>query len=439
MRTKNTVLIIGMFLVAMLNVSAEVQIDSVSIEPAHIEAGDEVDIHVKYHEAPTKRDVFTGKTKDTSGASILSQDLNTAYTARLVAVDELGKEHVRIFEAKRKVGHLFVGESWSSAFKAKISEAAPAADYRMEFQITPTDLDGEAIGTDRVYKFTVPVKGSAKFSVHASNILKLGGENAFEVKITNVGGGTARHVSATINVSDPLTIIGAGEAYLGTLNARGEDEASYRISVKSSATPGPVNVPLRIKYTDENGNEVMLEKTIGANIEGEPDIQVVLDGTELLKPGAKGTVTLDVINRGFVDAKFLSLKLSPAEGYTVESSSEVYIGNLDSDDSETEDYTIKIADNIGAGKIQLKASVEYKKENLDQVYNKDFTLELTVLSAADFAAASAQNGGQQQVTTYLLVIPAIIVGYLVLWVLFRIIGAITGLLDRFIFKRRTKG
>lgn len=439
MRTEKTILILGMFLVALLNASAQVQIDSVSIEPAHIEAGDEIDIHVKYHEAPTKRDVFSGHTKDTSGQNILHVDPNTSYIARLVAVDELGKEHVQIFEAERKVGHLFVGESWTSAFKAKISEAAPAADYRMEFQITPTDFEGEAIGTDRVYKFIVPIKGSAKFSVHASNTLTLGGERAFKVKITNVGGGTARHVSATINVSDPLTIIGAGEAYLGTLSAGGEDEASYRISVKSSATPGPVNVPLRIKYTDENGEEITLEKTIGANIDGEPDIQMVLDEAELLKPGAKGTVTLGVINRGFVDAKFLSLKLSPAEGYTVESTSEVYIGNLDSDDSETEDYMIKIADNIGAGKIQLKASVEYKKENLDQVYNKDFTLELTVLSAQDYAAASAQNGGQQQMTTYLLIIPGIIVGYLVIWVLFRIIGAITGLLDRWIFKRRTKG
>lgn len=223
MKTETTLLVLGIFLASMLNTAAEVQIDSVSIDPAHIEAGDEVDIHVKYHEAPTKRDVFSGKTKDASGQSILSQDPNTSYTARLVAVDELGKQHVQIFEAERKVGHLFVGESWTSAFTAKISEAAPAADYRMEFQLRPTDLDGKVIGTDRVYKFTLSVKGAAKFSVQAGNMLALGNENAFNVKITNVGGGTARHVSATINVSDPLTIIGAAEAYLGTINARGED------------------------------------------------------------------------------------------------------------------------------------------------------------------------------------------------------------------------
>ena len=439
MKRKNIVLALSVLMLMSAATYAEVQIDSVSIEPSHIEAGDEVDVYVKFHEAPNKRDVFTGAKKGTSGGNAITDDPNTYYTAVLMAKGELAKDYVRIFESEKNVGHLFTGESWTTPFKLKISEAAEAADYRMEFQVIQKNINGEKTGIARFHEFTVPIRGSAKFSIEAINDLKLGNSNTFKVTVKNVGGGTARHVQATINASDPLTILDAGEAYIGTLKARDEASITYKVSVKSSAMLGPVTIPLKIAYTDDTGTENMLTKTLGATITGKPDISIVLDSSEALKPGSMGVVTLDVINRGFVDVKFLSIRLMPSDVFTLNSSEEVYIGNLDSDDSESQDFTVKIANGASPGKIPLRVQVEFKKENIDRVYTKDETVELTVFSEAEYLEASKANGGQQDPTTYLLIIPGIIIAYLVVWVIFRIIGLITGLLDKKVFKRRTSG
>jgi len=47
------------------------------------------------------------------------------------------------------------------------------------------------------------------------------------------------------------------------------------------------------------------------------------------------------VNKGFAQVKFLNLKMLSTENYDVTSATEAYVGNLDSDSSDSQDFQIQ--------------------------------------------------------------------------------------------------
>ena len=97
-----------------------------------------------------------------------------------------------------------------------------------------------------------------------------------------------------------------------------------------------------------------------------------------------GQITFKIVNKGFADARFVSIKAVP-EGYTLLSEDEVYIGTVSSDDFETASFDV-IFKKTNA---DFKAIVEYKNsdnslktENINlplTVYSKERALELGII------------------------------------------------------------
>ncbi|MFH1835299.1 MAG: hypothetical protein ABH851_03820 [Methanobacteriota archaeon] len=409
---------------------AEIKIDSLALDPQMIEAGDEVDVYVKFHQATLKRDVFT---KDGVLAAE-QEDKNVFYKTKLIPTSDLASKYITLIEGEKNVGHLFIGESWNSPFKVKVSEGAPAANYKMQFQIIKTDPEGVEKGIDRLYDFTIPVKGIVVFDVSSTDDLRIGSEGTIKLSVRNVGGGTARHVTVKLGELDSLTVLDAAERHLDSFEGKEEKTVTYKISVDSTATVTAKKIPLFIGYLTDNGLPVLINKTIGVQITGEPSIEVTLDEAEELVGGMEGTVSIRVINNGFIDAKFLEMSLSETQDYTVESAESTYLGNLASDDFESEEFIIKPSKNT-EGEIPLTVTVVYKMANSDKLLSKSFTTKVKVLSESEYRENEQSNGSSSQVQAALLAIPAIIVVYLVLWFVVKIVGAITNLLNKKIFKR----
>ena len=106
--------------------------------------------------------------------------------------------------------------------------------------------------------------------------------------------------------------------------------------------------------------------------------------TENPVEGQKGSVTLKIVNKGFADAKFFSVKVLP-DGLTLLSEDEVYIGEVASDDFETATFDV-LFNKVNA---DLTAIVEYKDfdnklvtETINlpvKVYSKEKALELGII------------------------------------------------------------
>lgn len=413
---------------------AQVRFDSVSMEPTYIEPGDDVEFYVKFHEGLSKREILVTPTKDSERLPVGDEAMKY-YKALIVPKDDATDKYVIIKERQRNVGHMFPGETWTTPFEIHVSDKAPATTYTLTFEVLKTNIDGTEEGEVILSRdLSFNVQGTPKISIDSDSQLKAGEITDFNVKLTNVGGGTARHVTVGLNATSPLSILKSASVYVGDMSGKTSREVTYQMHVDSSADPKAYNVPVLITYVDRNGATQMVGQLIGVKIASMPMVSASLDSQDDFMAGTEGAVTVSVVNEGFVDAKFLSVELVETNEYTVTSNSDVYIGNLASDDFETEDFEIKVADGV-SGKIPLKVKVKYTEENNNERHIEEPKIELNVLSAGEYYKKHPKANGTQQLMSVVMVIPALVIGYIVLWLLFKIVGAITGFIDRKVFRR----
>jgi len=435
MKTRNLILLMLASLALITSSSAEVRVDSLSIDPYHIEAGDKVDIYVKIHESLIKRDVWSGGTSTDKGYQVTQDDPDVFYYAELMASTDLTRDYITFVEGTRRIGHLFPGESWTIPFSIKVSEDAPSADYELEVDIMTKNAKTGAEDSARSYAFTVHVKGVVKFNVEAENTLTVGKVNKVKLRLSNMGSGKAKHVTVSANASTPLTVLDAGEVYIGAMKGGDKSDIKFNVNVDSDAKLGSYEIPIKIEYVSEGGEKMVIPQKIGVRVDGTPDISIVLDSEDDLKSGSSGEVVLNIVNNGFIDAKFLTVRLKSTEDYTVTSSAEKYIGNLASDDFENQEFMIDISKTAEAGSMPLKVVLEYKKDNSNTLETMESTVNVNILSESEYLKVIKSNGSNVNAKTMLLAIPGLIIVYLLIWFTVKVIGAVTDLLNRKLFKR----
>ena len=93
-----------------------------------------------------------------------------------------------------------------------------------------------------------------------------------------------------------------------------------------------------------------------------PNIEVIIESTEITKGKLAGEVLIKVINKGLGDIRFLTLNLKENDNFQVLSqSNSVYIGNLESDDFDTASFKIRI--NSLSEKVEIPVFLNYRSDN----------------------------------------------------------------------------
>lgn len=429
--------ILWIFLFSIMgNVSAGIRIDSISYDPNYIEPGNEVTIYAKFHNSPVSRTAKSPPSTEDGLAKPIMDDSTIFYKTILEPASDLSERYVIIEDSKKNVGHLFTGETWTTPFDIKISESAITANYRMRFSVIQTDEEGSYEEIARTYEFEIPVKSSVVFDVDSENRLRLGTTGNIVINISNRGG-DARDVVVELTLNTPFTPATTSSKYVGDLEGDETRSVEFSVAVDSDAEPKTYSIPVMITYIDDNGNSVSVEKDIGVKVEAEPDIGVALDESDRFTRGIKGKVTINFINEGFVDAKFLKVRLLPSDDYEILSTGESYIGNLDSDDSETETFEIRINRNTSIGRIPLEIELSYKSSSSDLTITKREKIYITVLSETEYA--DEQQSGMDIISFIMgmvVFIPVIIVIYIVLWFVYKVVGLFTGYLNKRLFNKR---
>ncbi|MBU4406697.1 MAG: hypothetical protein KKB24_03815, partial [Candidatus Altiarchaeota archaeon] len=271
--------------------------------------------------------------------------------------------------------------------------------------------------------------------IDSDNALEVGSTEDIGIGITNEGGGIARHVNVELTLDSPFTTATSSSKYLGNFEAGETKDVEFSVSVGSDAEIKTHKIPLTITYVNSDGVSHTVNREIGARIKAEPDISIGLDEADSFAPGRKGTVTIGMANEGFVDAKFLKFKLLPSEYYQILSIGEIYIGNLDSDDVETEDIVIKVNDNAPAGEILLRVELRYKGDGSNKDYVLSREVPLKVLTPGEYAAEHPQQDGISTALMAVVAVPALILGVLLLWLIYKIIGLIMTKLNKKLFSK----
>ena len=215
-------------------------------------------------------------------------------------------------------------------------------------------------------------------------------------QIQNNGAETVDNIMVEILPSYPFTLYG-GEAtrQIGKLRAAqsGADSVivDYKLKVDEQAVEGDNEIELNIlrdgdlwlSYTE---NEFMID----VDKQDAPDIKAYLRENTIVKEKSKGTVTLELANINESDAKFLQLTLIPTDDYLLLSPSNyVYIGDVDSDDTESQDFDIyvnKLEDNF----VSIPVLLEYQDINGEQ-YTKQLDLGFNVYNSRELSKYGLRN------------------------------------------------
>jgi hypothetical protein len=424
-----TILLLGS---ASALLKAEIRINSVTWDPTFVEAGDEVTIYTKYVLRPTDGAWIVQNPDNIA----MGQDPSVFYKARLEPADDLAKNYVIIKQETKDVGHLFVGESWTTPFEVKIKENAVAAAYKMRFSVVKADINGENEELVKLMEFTLPIRGLVKFDVDSDNTVKLGSVSDINVVVKNMGNGGARHVMVKLDMSAPFTPARTSEIYLGDFSGGDSKNATFSVSVDSKTDSMVYKIPLKITYLDDNGTEKTVSRDIGVRVDETPELKVSMVSSEKFTAGKTGKFTVTVVNDGFVNAKFLDIKILPDSTYSILSQDDIYVGNLDSDDSQEEEFEIKVADNVSLGALPVKFTLTYKSANKNVEIIREKTVDLQVLSDADYANGQPKQDPLGIVLSIVILVPVLVIAYIGLWVVFKLIGVVTTSLNKRFFGKR---
>ncbi|MFH1589483.1 MAG: COG1361 S-layer family protein [archaeon] len=218
--------------------------------------------------------------------------------------------------------------------------------------------------------------------------------NTGKIKLTvkNLADSTLTNMKVSLDLSDEdlpfAPYNSATEKSIYQLNAGQSQEFVFDIITYPNAEAQVYKIPIDITYNDNVGNEYAKENLIGIIVNSEPDIKVTIDNTDLLKGKNIGTITLKIVNKGFNDVKFLNLKLTETDDFEVVSTSnEEYIGNLDSDDFETAEFTILIKN---GNEVEIPLELEYKDMN-NNPYTENLMVKLKIYSADELGQKSSSG------------------------------------------------
>jgi hypothetical protein len=187
-------------------------------------------------------------------------------------------------------------------------------------------------------------------------------------------------------------------------------EAQFKIIALSNAKSGVYKIPLTITYYDDGGTKRTKTSLISLTINSKPIITANIEEALLLK-GKENKVIIKVINKEISDAKFLEVELKEGNHYKILSSKTDYIGDLDSDDFDSAEFTLYLEEGT-FNSINLPIAVHYK-DAINKDYSENYDLQVKV-----YTQKQAEDLGLITKSNTLFYIGVILV-VVIVWIVYR--------------------
>ncbi len=213
-----------------------------------------------------------------------------------------------------------------------------------------------------------------------------GEKSTITMSLKNNGDFDLTDVSVTLDFTNlPIAPHDSGsEVTINELNSDKTKNIEFQIIASNDAKSGIYKIPVKIEYREDDIVKTK-QSVISITVNSEPIIEVNYDNGLLLR-GQKNPVTLKVVNKGLGDAKFLELELGTSTAYNIISQNKIYVGDIDSNDFQTEDFQIYFNPS-SLKNVNLPVKVKYK-DVTNKEFNQNYNLGLKV-----YSREQAQNLG----------------------------------------------
>lgn len=284
---------------------------------------------------------------------------------------------------EKNIGTLGSGELVLLKYKLKVSPDALEGNNEIEFRCR---ADGEPwySATLSIYVQTHnPVLSITEVEIQPQAFLP--GENGIvKLTIKNHGESTLKDISIAMNISSssipfaPLNDV--NEKRVKQLAKDEDTELEFKIWASPAAEVDVYKIPMNITYSDLLGNDYEKEEYISIAIDAEPVLFFALESTTLNKKATKGRVSISLANKGLSKIKFTTVKLLASTDYSIVSTNEKYVGDLDPDDSSSAEF--EVYTNTTKNKIDLPFELSYV-DGFGRTHMKNATISLPIYTQDD--------------------------------------------------------
>jgi len=381
MHNKNrimAVILLGMFILAALNVFAipsatQIRVNLISQEPDPANPGDVLDLRFKVENMGSEP---TGD---------IEFEILPDYPLSVYSGDSLK-------EIGSLQGYQTDDEGIIVLYKLKVDEDAAEGEALIDVRYKAKEVSS----SDWVYVKDIPIRVRTRDIVIAIESITSspdpmppGQESEVSFKLKNYADSLVRDLKVKLDVSGEdvpfAPVKSTTEKSIYQLGARQETTFVFNLVAVPDADGGLYKIPLTLSYTDETGASYSKEDILSLKVASSPDILATVDSTDIYSKNKAGEVVIKLVNRGLTELKLLTAMLESSDDFEVLSQEEVYIGNIDSDDYETVEFTVNIDSKEDVVTLPLKLSyMDSTNKKFDQT--KEVTLRM-------FSASDAQKAG----------------------------------------------
>jgi len=189
-------------------------------------------------------------------------------------------------------------------------------------------------------------------------------------------------------------LVSSSEQVIDEIKKDNEKEVFFDLVALPNADAQIYKVPVEISYS-----QIKKTSLISLEVNSKVNLDLILDSSELIKINDKGKVILKFVNNGLSQIKFLKVILQESPSYEIISANSIYIGEIDVNDFETEEFTI-----IPKTKNpQLFFDLEYKDFNNNEFKEKK-AVNLNVYTTQEAKELGLVSQGYNWVFIILIII-----------------------------------
>ena len=321
-------------------------------------------------------------------------------------------------ETSTNIGKLRAGSTGSDAeiveFKLKIADDAVEGEIELELVVRIGDF-GKTYKED---DFLIDIQThdailditSIKFD---SNQVTPGEASKVTITVKNLADSLLKDIKFSLDFEDSTIPLApyqsSSQRRIANLETDRQVPLTFNIIADPAATPGLYKVPMNITYNDEKGNKYQIKDVLAVPVGEIPKIRTYVKRSTVLRAKKAGVVTLGIANAGTTDVKFMEIQVLPSEDFELFStSSYFYVGDVDSDDTESEELDIYVNRKVDVLKIPFE--LKYYDAN-NNPYSVRRELSLNLYSSRELKKFGLVEGGSSG-TLFVLFVLVVVFGVL---------------------------
>lgn len=246
-------------------------------------------------------------------------------------------------QAEKYIGSLGGGQLVLLKYRLRVDANALQGDNEVSLRCKAADYDWSRM-TFKIYIQTHDaILTITEFNPQPEAYLP-GEMGAAKITMKNLADSQLKDISVSIDLSDPSLpfspLNDTTERRVKKLESNESVTLQFVLEASPSAKVGVYKIPVEISYSDTLGKKYSKKTLVSLAVEAKPDLFFALESTTIIKNGTKGRVTVLSANKGLSVIKFVTVKLDESPDYTIVSTNERYVGNLDPDDTISADFEI---------------------------------------------------------------------------------------------------